>query len=155
MSEDSRNDRVFETEQSIARERSQVFDFFSDPKNLEIITPPWLRFQIVTPSPPAVERGAELTYRIRVHGIPMKWRSVIAEWEPEVCFVDVQVQGPYAKWHHTHTFQEIPGGTRIVDRVIYRLPLGTLGRIVAGPFVDHDIAKIFRFRREQIAEILA
>ena len=155
MSEDKSRDRVLETEQSIARPRTEVFGFFSDPRNLEAITPPWLRFRIVDSSAPAVGLGVEFTYRMRLHGIPLRWKSVIAEWEPEVRFVDVQLRGPYAKWHHTHTFEEIPGGTRIVDRVIYRLPLGTLGRMVAGSFVDRDIEKVFRFRRARTAELLA
>jgi ligand-binding SRPBCC domain-containing protein len=152
---DGEGDRVFETSQSIARPRREVFGFFSEPRNLEAITPPWLRFRIVDSSAPEIRSGAEFTYRMRLHGIPLTWRSLIAEWEPDVRFVDVQLQGPYSKWHHTHTFEEIPGGTRIVDRVVYRLPLGTLGRIVAGSLVDRDIVKVFRFRRERTAEILA
>lgn len=154
MFEVEERDRVFEAEQSIARPRPEVFGFFSDPRNLEAITPPWLQFRIVDPSAREVDAGAEFTYRLRLHGVPLTWRSVIAEWEPDVRFVDVQLRGPYSKWHHTHTFQDIPGGTRIVDRVVYQLPLGAVGRIVAGPFVDRDIAKVFRFRQERTAEIL-
>ena len=155
MSAGSETDRVFESEQCIARPRSEVFGFFSDPRNLEAITPPWLQFRIVDPSAPEVGTGAEFTYRMRLHGIPLTWSSIIAEWEPETRFVDVQLKGPYSKWHHTHTFEETPEGTRIVDRVVYRLPLGAVGRFVAGPFVDRDIEKIFRFRQETTAAILA
>jgi len=85
----------------------------------------------------------------------LKWRTLIAAWEPETRFVDVQLRGPYAKWRHTHTFEETPGGTLIRDHVVYRLPLGSLGRLVAGKLVDHDVERVFRFRREKTAELLS
>jgi ligand-binding SRPBCC domain-containing protein len=155
MVETDRNDRVLEVEQRIPRPRSEVFSFFSDARNLEAITPPWLRFKIVGQTAPEIAEGTELTYRLRLHGIPLKWRSLIAAWEPETRFVDVQLRGPYAKWRHTHTFEEVAGGTIIRDHVVYRLPLGSFGRIVAGAFVDRDVKSVFRFRKERTAELLA
>jgi ligand-binding SRPBCC domain-containing protein len=151
----NRNDRIFETEQFVPRPRSEVFAFFSDARNLEAITPPWLEFRILEQTTPGIAEGTELTYRLRLHGIPLKWRTLIAAWEPEARFVDVQLRGPYAKWRHTHTFEEAPGGTLIRDHVVYRLPLGALGRVVAGRLVDHDVERVFRFRRERTAELLA
>ena len=155
MVEARRDDRVFETEQLVPRARSEVFAFFSDARNLESITPPWLGFRILGQTTPEIVEGTELTYRIRLHGIPLKWRTLIAAWEPETRFVDVQLRGPYAKWRHTHTFEETPGGTLIRDHVVYRLPLGSLGRLVAGKLVDHDVERVFRFRREKTAELLS
>jgi ligand-binding SRPBCC domain-containing protein len=155
MADAQSNDRVFEVEQVVPRPRSEAFAFFSEARNLEQITPPWLGFRILQQTTPGIEEGTELTYRLRLHGIPLRWRTLIAAWEPENRFVDVQLQGPYAKWEHTHTFEDAPGGTLIRDRVVYRLPLGALGRAVAGSFVDRDVERVFRFRRERTAELLA
>jgi ligand-binding SRPBCC domain-containing protein len=146
--------RILETVQMIDRPRSEVFAFFANPANLEAITPVWLRFRIVGQTTAEIVEGTELTYRLRIRGFPLTWRSVIAEWRPEERFVDVQLQGPYAEWHHTHSFEEIPGGTLIRDRVRYRLPLGGLGRVLAGGLVDRDVERIFRFRQDRISDML-
>ena len=147
-------DLVFETEQFIARPREDVFAFFADPANLEAITPSWLHFSIVNLSTPEIAEGTECTYRLRIHGIPLIWKSLITEWKPNERFVDVQLKGPYAKWHHTHSFEDIEGGTLIRDRVLYRLPLGWLGRLAGTRLVKSDLKQIFSYRRTRTADLL-
>ncbi len=148
-------DQEFSAEQLVPFPRETVFGFFSDARNLEAITPPWLGFRIVEQSTEKIEQGTELTYRLRVHGLTVTWRSRIDEWNPEHRFVDVQLKGPYAKWHHTHSFHDRGTATLIRDRVLYRLPLGFLGRWVGGRFVASDIKKIFAYRSLKTEELLA
>jgi ligand-binding SRPBCC domain-containing protein len=104
-----------------------VFDFFSRAENLERITPPWMRFRMLTPPPIAMKPGATIAYALRVHGIPLRWLTEIERWNPPHEFVDVQANGPYKLWRHEHRFSEFDGGTWIVDTVHYALPFGPLG----------------------------
>jgi ligand-binding SRPBCC domain-containing protein len=147
-------DRVFIAEQLVPLARDAVFGFFSDPRNLEAITPPFLGFRIVSQSTAEMREGTELTYRLRIHGLPMTWRSRIDEWRTNERFVDVQLKGPYARWHHTHSFYDRGPATLIRDRVLYRLPLGRLGHWVGGRFVAADVKKIFEYRAARTAELL-
>ena len=101
-----------------------------------------------------IEEGTELTYRLRIHGLPLTWRSRIEEWRAGEAFVDVQLKGPYAKWHHTHTFHDRGPDTLIRDRVLYRLPLGRLGDLIGRRFVASDVQKIFEYRAARTAELL-
>lgn len=130
--------------------RREVFDFFAEAVNLERITPPELRFRILTRQPIVLAAGSLIDYRLHLHRIPLTWRTRITRWEPPNCFVDEQLHGPYAQWIHTHTFAELPnGGTQISDEVRYRLPLGPLGRI-AHPLIRRQIERIFRYREMKV-----
>ena len=136
----------------------EVFRFFEDPRNLGRITPPWLNFAIVVPKGvpggTQMRKGAEIDYVIRWQGLPMKWKTLITEYDPPVRFVDEQARGPYALWHHEHTFEEMADGVTIRDRVDYRLPLGVLGAIAHAVMVKRQLLEIFRFRQGAIAKIL-
>jgi hypothetical protein len=99
-----------------------VFEFFANAENLEKLTPPQLSFHIPSPTPIAMKAGARIDHRIKLQGVPMKWRTKIEAYEPEERFIDVQERGPYKTWHHTHSFRDVPGGTEIRDRVDLRLP---------------------------------
>jgi ligand-binding SRPBCC domain-containing protein len=147
-------DQVFTAEQRVSVPRFFAFAFFSKPANLEAITPPWLRFRIVHQSTPELRDGTELTYRLRIHGLPMTWRSRIDDWRQNEGFVDVQLNGPYALWHHTHSFHDAGADTLISDRVRYRLPLGLMGHWLAGRFVAFDVKKIFEYRAAKIGELM-
>ena len=148
-------DQVFTAEQLVPFPRETVFGFFSDARNLEAITPPWLGFRIVEQSTEKIEQGTELTYRLRIHGLTMTWRSRIDEWIPDQRFVDVQLKGPYAKWHHTHSFHDRGTATLIRDRVLYRLPMGLPGQWIGGRFVASDIKKIFAYRAARTDALLS
>jgi ligand-binding SRPBCC domain-containing protein len=136
----------------LPRPREEVFAFFSDAQNLEAITPPWLQFQVLTPAPAAMHPGARIDYRIRVHGLPLRWRTEIREWNPPFGFVDVQLRGPYHHWEHTHTFQERDGGTLCLDQVEY-WPKG--GALIGWLFVQREVRRIFAYRQERLRAIIA
>ncbi len=135
---------------------ADVFDLYADAFALEEITPPWLRFRVVTPRPIDMGAGTLIEYRLRLHGIPMRWTTRIELWEPGRRFVDVQVSGPYRLWHHTHEFEpDGRGGTKIRDVVRYALPLGALGALAHVLFVRRDLIRIFDYRREAVERLLA
>jgi ligand-binding SRPBCC domain-containing protein len=133
------------TELWLPRPREEVFQFFSDAANLEALTPPWLHFEILTPTV-VLRPGARIDYRLRLYGVPLQWQSEISRWEPPDCFVDEQRRGPYRHWIHTHTFAEERGGTRVGDAVDFEVPFGRL----AGWFVMRDVRKIFAFRTQAL-----
>jgi hypothetical protein len=97
-----------------------------------------------------VRQGTLLDYRLRLHGIPLRWQSEIAVWEPPERFVDRQTKGPYSMWVHEHTFDERDGGTLVGDRVDYAVPGG---RLVQKFFVAPDLQRIFRYRRHVLEGI--
>lgn len=133
----------------LPRPRAEVFEFFSDAGNLEKLTPALLRFQILTPLPIAMRPGALIDYRLRVHGLPITWRTEITEWEPPVRFADQQLRGPYRLWHHEHRFEEVEGGTLATDRVHYAfLPVPGVHRLLVEP----DLRRIFAYRLERMRE---
>jgi ligand-binding SRPBCC domain-containing protein len=140
-------------EQLIERPLEEVFAFHADAHNLERITPPWLAFRILTEGPIEMRRGARIDYQIRVHGIPMVWKSEIREWDPPHRFVDVQLRGPYRVWEHTHEFSAVAGGTLVRDAVNYALPLGWVGEMVRRAVVARDVSAIFEHRRTALATI--
>ncbi len=137
----------------IARPIGEVFAFFADAGNLERITPPELHFRILSRLPIEMRRGAIIEYRLALFGLPFGWRTVVDHWEPPYRFVDRQLRGPYAQWVHTHTFRSERHGTRMDDRVEYRLPLGPLG-LPALPLVRHQLRRIFDYREASIQRLL-
>jgi ligand-binding SRPBCC domain-containing protein len=147
---------VLERSQRLALPATRAFAFYADALNLEAITPPWLAFRVATPGPIEMRTGTLIDYRLRLHGVPVRWRTRIEAWEPPERFVDVQVRGPYALWEHTHTFE--PDGAHAVvirDRVRYALPFGPLGRLAHALFVRRDLERIFDHRRRAVAYALA
>jgi ligand-binding SRPBCC domain-containing protein len=147
---------VIERSQRLELPAAQAFAFYGDALNLEAITPPWLGFRVVTAGPIAMRPGALLDYRLRLHGVPVRWRTRIAVWEPPVRFVDVQVRGPYALWEHTHEFAPV-GEDAVVsrDRVQYALPFGLAGSLAHALFVRRDLERIFDYREQAVAARLA
>lgn len=145
-------DNEFSVKQFVPYPLDKVFPFYSDEHNLERITPPFLNFKVVGKSTPHIQSGTLLDYELSLHGVPFRWRTEILEWDPPYCFTDKQLRGPYAKWHHTHRFEALAGGTLISDRIRYRLPLGFAGTVVAGWKVRKDITEIFNYRRKVIAQ---
>lgn len=146
---------IIEREQLVNRPLEDVFDFFAAARNLEALTPPWLRFEVVTPEPIEMRAGALIDYRLRLHGVPLRWRTRIEDWQPGRRFVDVQLQGPYRLWHHTHEFRPHPEGTIVRDRVRYRLPLGPLGALGQVLLVRWDLRRVFAYRYAAVSRLLA
>ena len=136
-----------EAAQFLPQPRDRVFRFFSDALELEKLTPRWLEFSVLTPSPIKIEAGTLIDYRLKLRGIPIRWQSLISSWEPPLRFVDRQVRGPYRRWHHEHIFESVDGGTLCRDIVDYDV-IG--GRPVHALFVRPDLLKIFAFRHDRL-----
>jgi ligand-binding SRPBCC domain-containing protein len=141
---------TLEREQRLAPPPDAVFPFFGEARNLEAITPPWLGFDVVTPEPIEMGAGTLIEYRLKLHGVPVRWLTQIEVWEPGRRFVDRQLLGPYRLWHHTHTFAADGEGTLMRDVVRYALPLGPLGALAHAALVRRDLEAIFDFRREAV-----
>jgi ligand-binding SRPBCC domain-containing protein len=141
--------REFQSEVWLPLTPTELFPFFADAGNLDALTPPWMHFRIVTPRPIAMREGALIDYRLRVRGVPLRWRTRIDVWQPPHRFVDEQIRGPYRQWIHEHTFEAHDGGTRARDSVRYAVPLDFLShRWLVRP----DIEKIFQFRAEALRQ---
>lgn len=150
---------TLERVQEIPRGVNALFEFFGDAENLNLLTPPWISLDIITPRPIAMHTGTLIDYRLRWGPVPMRWRTLIERWNPPYDFVDMQVRGPYRLWRHTHRFETTDHGTRMTDMVEYALPLGPIGRLVHWAKVGDDLRRIFDYRaaviREQFGEVPA
>ena len=140
-----------EREQRLPASLDQVFAFFADAANLDDITPPWVGFRFITPLPIEMRKDALIEYRLRLAGVPLRWRTRIVSWDPPHGFVDVQERGPYALWEHTHQFAPCDGGVLVRDLVRYALPLGPLGALTHVA-VRASLAAIFDHRFARIRE---
>ena len=146
-------DYILERTQVVPVPLDDAFAFFSDARNLERITPAWLRFRIVE-APAELGRGSRLRYRLTLFGVPIRWRTEIVEWRPPRGFVDVQRRGPFLLWEHTHRLRAVEGGTEIFDHVRYRLFLGPLGRLVSRLLVRDWVEGIFDYRAARVPGLL-
>jgi ligand-binding SRPBCC domain-containing protein len=148
-------EQLLEREQNVPLRLDEAFALFANAQNLEAITPPWLRFRILTPGPIQMRAGTPISYRLSLHGVPVRWHTRIEVWEPPARFVDVQVSGPYALWHHTHEFEPAGEGTTIRDRVRYRIGFGPLGAVALRLFVRRDLERIFDYRRAAVERLVS
>jgi len=140
--------------QHLDRPVDEVFAFFARADNLEQITPSWLRFEVRDTEPADMGDGTLIHYRLRLHGLPLRWTSMIEEWRPGESFVDRQVRGPYRLWHHRHTFRADGAGTVLGDDVHYALPLGRVGDLAHPLFVRHDLERIFDHRQAAVLRLI-
>ncbi len=143
-------DRLYYQKQWTPKNLEKVFDFFSDERNLEELTPPLLNFKVVSKSTKTLKEGTKINYKLKIHGIPTKWTSLITNWNPKKEFADIQIKGPYAKWFHRHLFKELAEGVLLEDKVVYRLPLSRFGANIMHWLIRKDIEKIFNYRRSKI-----
>jgi ligand-binding SRPBCC domain-containing protein len=142
-------------DQELPGRPEEVFGLFADARNLEAITPPLLRFEVVTPGDIEMRVGTLIAYRLHVHGIGVNWLTSIQEWDPPHRFVDQQVRGPYALWHHTHElFPSGADGTRMRDTVRYAIGWGPFGELAHRLVVRRDLEEIFDFRARKVLEML-
>jgi len=150
----ARRDGYFtlETHLFFPRPLEIVFPFFADAGNLEIITPPWLRFEILMPVPISLHAGAVIEYRLHLHGFPMRWQSEITAWQPPFRFVDEQRRGPYRRWIHEHSFAQCEGGSEMHDFVRYSVPGGWLVNFL---YVKREVRRIFEYRSRKLAALFA
>jgi hypothetical protein len=146
-------DQILESRVWIGRPRSDVFAFFADPANLARLTPPSLGLRLLTATR-TMTTGTVLDYRLRWLGMPLRWRAYVREYDPPFRFLDVQVRGPYARWEHRHRFLEEGGGTIVEDRVVYRLPLGALGRALHAGVVGRQLRAAWAYRTQRLEALL-
>jgi ligand-binding SRPBCC domain-containing protein len=145
--------RTVKRELFINKSLENVFAFFSDASNLNIITPPWLHFEIITPTPIPMQLGTRIDYRLRLHKIPVNWKTEITVWEPPNRFIDSQIKGPYAVWIHEHRFVSQNGGTLMTDFIEYRSRGFIFEPLIHHLFVKNDVQKIFDYREKRFKEI--
>lgn len=139
---------------SVAADLEKTWQFFGAAENLPAITPPWLKFRIISAPAEGLRDDSVLDYTIRWSGVPVRWKTMIIDWTPPHQFIDLQLRGPYTLWHHQHRFVEANGRIECSDRVIYKLPFGPLGRVTHAGLVRRQLLEIFRFRRRVISQRL-
>ena len=146
---------LLERSQLIPLSRPETFAFFSEAINLERITPPYLQFRVLTPTPFEMSVGRLIDYQLSLYNVPFRWRTLIEAWEPETRFVDRQINGPYSLWHHTHIFEVLgPQKTLMRDIVRYRVEWGPIGGLAHELFVRRLVNEIFDYRTQAVTEIL-
>lgn len=141
---------VLHSEVTLPVSKERLFEFFSDAFQLEQITPPWLNFRVLTEAPIGIHAGTLIEYKLRLRGLPIRWRTEISTWNPPHSFTDRQLKGPYKLWEHFHTFESVNGGTLVTDRVKYRVPGG---RLIHFLVVKNDLRKIFDYRQQRMIEL--
>jgi ligand-binding SRPBCC domain-containing protein len=141
-----------ETYLLLPRPLEVVFPFFAGAGNLEALTPPWLRFEILTPLPIVMHAGSIIEYRLRLHGVALRWQSEITAWEPPLRFVDEQRRGPYRKWIHEHAFTQRENGSEMRDFVKYSVPGGWLVNLL---FVQREVQRIFEYRSHKLSDFFS
>jgi ligand-binding SRPBCC domain-containing protein len=146
--------RRIERSQLVPLSLEDSFSFFADAYNHEALTPPWLRFRILTPRPIPMREGETIEYVLTTHRLPVRWLTEIVEWRPGRRFVDRQVEGPFRLWEHTHAFEERHDGTLIRDTVLYRMPYGALGAFAHRILVARDLERVFDYRRDAVERLL-
>jgi len=143
--------RTLHTATVVPANLDQTFAFFAAATNLEQLTPPWVNFRIRTPLPIEMKAGTLIDYDIVLYGVAIPWRTRIDVWEPGVRFVDRQLAGPYAWWHHEHRFEAARDGTRVIDHVEYLPRFGAL----TSSLVSRDVERIFAFRQRALLSHLS
>ncbi|MBZ0178613.1 MAG: SRPBCC family protein [Ignavibacterium sp.] len=140
-------------EQIVDANLNEVFEFFENPENLGVITPDWMKFEILTPRPLIMKKDAEFDYRINLFSVPLKWKTIITDYDPPYKFVDVQKNGPYKYWHHTHLFETEGDKTKITDNIDYKLYGGPIGVLINNIYVRKNLKSIFDFRENKINQL--
>ena len=151
-------DHVLERRLWLPRPRPEVFAFFADPSNLALVSAPSAHFRWLASPPPILAAGAVIDFRIRIVGLPVRWRVFVREFDAPYRFIDAQIWGPFARWEHRHLFLEGPSsgpvGTWVEDRVTYRFPLGAVGGMAHALGGGRGIARVFDYRERRLQELL-
>ena len=147
--------KTFKDECVFPYDLATVFNFFNTPKNLGKITPGYMNFKLLTPDPIIMKENAVFDYQLHLFGlIPVRWTSLITQYEPPYQFTDIQLKGPHSYWHHQHTFKEVEGGTLVTDTVAYKLPLEPLSTIADYLVLRHINTSMFAHRKKVVDQYL-
>ncbi len=136
---------------SLPADVEETFRLFSDPRLLDKLTPSWFELKPTSGFSLPLAPGAEISYRLRWRGLPLRWISRIVDWEPPHLLTYEQVRGPYRSFRHEHRFEEVAGGTRVIDEVVYR---ASAGRPIELFLIRPDLERIFRHRERVARRIL-
>ena len=147
-------DHILEQRLIIARARPEVFAWLADPHQASRLLPRWCSVALAGGDGPAMGAGAVLDYRVTCFGVPFSWRAFVREFDPPFRFLDVQLCGPFARWEHRHRFLATESGTLMEDRLVYRLPLGLVGRAAHAALLGRLMAAAWRFRTRRIDELV-
>ena len=146
---------ILERRQTVSGSLEQAWSFLQNPANLDRITPPDLRFRIVTDVPDIMYNGLIIEYRITIPLIGTHcWITEIKHIREGVSFVDEQRLGPYRFWYHYHEIRQQADGVLLIDRVHYRPPMGILGRVLHRLYIRRTLERIFDYRQERLATLL-
>lgn len=141
---------VYEIRFWLPSTRQRTFDFLSDVRNLDRLTPPWLRFEVLTPTPMILDVGAVVDYRLRWHGLPLRWQSAVTLWEPRRRVAYEQRRGPYRRWVHEQVCEDHDGGTLVSDRIEWSV----FGGFLARRWVAAEVRELFEHRAEAARRLL-
>lgn len=144
---------TLKTEQVLPITIKTAWEFFSDPENLETLTPKDLSFEITKDELPEIYEGQIVTYRIGILPfIKSNWVTEITHAKQYNYFIDEQRFGPYKMWHHRHQFIDLDGEVLMFDEVNFKLPYGILGRMVS-PLIKKKLSSIFAYRYAKLNEL--
>lgn len=143
---------IFENKQFIKSDMDTVWNYFNNPKHINSLTPSEMHFRTLTEDlPNKIHVDLIISYWVSpLLYIPLKWKTKIISVEKNKSFIDIQIKGPYKKWHHLHTFQKVEDGILMKDIITYELPFGKLGDFVHRILVKKKIEQLFKFRSKQI-----
>ena len=143
-----------QTKQKIRASIDEVWDFISSPKNLQLITPDYMGFEILGEAlPDEMYEGIIIRYTLRpIMGIPLTWVTEISHIRDKEYFVDEQKVGPYALWHHQHQIKQVEDGVEMTDIVTYSPPFGILGKIANALFIRRQLKEIFDYREKAVEQ---
>lgn len=147
--------KVFVAQSIINAPAEEVFRWHAEARALERLTPPWEPLEVLQPAP-GIRNGDRGMLRVKVGPFRVRWEFEHRDYVEGRQFRDVQIRGPFRRWDHTHRMMpEGPKSCRLEDRVEYELPLGFIGSLLGGWFVDKKLRKLFRYRHNVTAEAMA
>ncbi|RPG58439.1 MAG: hypothetical protein CBD51_004955 [Flavobacteriales bacterium TMED191] len=143
------------TEQFLKADLEKVWSFVSSPRNLKLITPPYMGFNITSIDlPEKMYAGMIITYKVSpILSIPTTWVTEITHVSEKKFFIDEQRVGPYTMWHHQHFFKEHKNGVLMNDIITYKAPFGPLGVIANSLFIRKKLESIFNYRYKTLNQI--
>jgi ligand-binding SRPBCC domain-containing protein len=143
------------TVQKIPISLEKAWDFFSNPANVQAITPDNMGFKVISKHHgDTMYAGQIIEYTVKpLLGIPIYWMTEITQVKDKQYFIDEQRYGPYSLWHHQHHFKAIDGGVEMIDIVHYKTPFWVLGRLANTVFVKKKLDGIFNYRFQKVEEL--
>jgi len=90
--------------------------------------------------------GEQVTWKATHFGVPFKMTSKVTEMTSPDRFVDVQIEGPFRRFHHEHRFERLENETLMTDIIDFTSPVGPIGRLVDRIALERYMAKLIKDR---------